>query len=112
MKYILYSLVAVAVAACASKTISQTPDARKDLEERYAQKVGVATKHDLTQEFGAPAWCRNNPSGEETCRFYKKIGTKWMGDKKDRTNYEQFDEVVAEFDSNGVMRSFKSNAQR
>lgn len=102
------------LAACASteKGGGDSSTARRDLEERYNNKIGVARKEDFVQELGPANWCRPSSSGEESCRFYKKIATKWMGEKTDRTHREAYDEVFADFDSNGVLKSFKANAQR
>lgn len=101
-----------AVAGCATKKDIDTSDARKELEDRYTRKVGVAKKSDFTQEFGTANWCRPDTSGEETCRYYKKLGTKWMGDPNNRTHYDQFDEIEAEFGTDGTLKTFKANAQR
>jgi hypothetical protein len=40
------------------------------------------------------------------------VATKWTGEKTDKTYREAFDEVFAEFDGTGVLKSFKVNAQR
>lgn len=106
---ILLSLVAV---SCATKKDVDTSDARKELEDRYMRRVGTATKSDFIQEFGAPNWCRPQNTGEETCRFYKKLGTKWMGDASNRSHYDQFDEMEVDLDTDGKLKGFKANAQR
>ena len=96
---------------CASK--ETTADAKKKLDVAYEQRVGSATKEDMIEDFGNPEWCRpDENTGDETCRFYRKKGTKWMGDKKDRKHIDQYDDVVAQFDTKGVLRSFKAKAQR
>ena len=92
-----------------------TAQAEKSLQDRYEPKVGSATKNELVEEFGNPEWCKVEPSGSETCRFYHKKGTVWIGDKdnkRDKKPVEEFDQVIADFDGNGTLRSFKSSAQR
>jgi len=109
----MMAMTAGLVVGCASGgKVTESSDARKDLEQRYEKRVGAATKQDFVTEFGPANWCRQQPTGEETCRFYKKLATKWMGDKKDRVHREAFDEIVAEFDGEGTLKSFKANAQR
>ena len=110
-RFLAFSLLTL-LAACSSEKVTDSGSARRDIEERYNNRVGVATKQDFVQEFGPANWCRQQPTGDESCRFYKKITTKWMGEKTDRVHRETFDEVIAEFDSNGVLKSFKANAQR
>lgn len=100
----------VAVIGCSSKESSS--NAREKIDNKWGDRIGKATKSDLVEDFGNAEWCRPSDSGTETCRFYRKKGTKWMGEVKDRKSFEQFDEVMAEFDQNGVLRSYKSNAQR
>lgn len=112
---LLLLAVGLFVAACASSERGGSQDsstAKRDLEEKYNNKVGTATKTDFVQEFGPANWCRQQSTGEETCRFYKKLQTKWMGEKTDRTHRETYDEVIADFDTNGVLKSFKVAAQR
>ena len=72
------------------------------------------TKTDLIETFGSPEWCKMEESGSETCRFYRKKGTRWIGDKKqkDKKPIETGDQVIAEFDKEGILRSFKASAQR
>ncbi len=102
------------MAGCASKPSAATShEARKDLESRYSDRVNKSTKADFTEDFGPPEWCRADEVGTgETCRYYRKQGTKWMGGKKDRNHLEQYDEIFTEFDSQGVLRNIKVNAQR
>lgn len=106
--------LALALSGCASKKAADmsSGDARQALDRKFADRVGKATKNDLVEELGSPNWCRPQPSGDESCRFYKKIGTKWTGEIKDKSHHEQYDEVFADFDSNGVLKSFKANSQR
>ncbi len=74
--------------------------------------MGTATKGQFIQEFGDAQWCSPKDNGEETCRFYKKTATKWIGEPKDREHYEAYDEVIADFDSKGVLKAIKTKAQR
>ena len=108
---VLFGLVAiVSLIGCASKETSAEAQAR--IEKKYEERVGTARKAELIEDFGTPEWCRANDSGVETCRFFKKKGTKWMGEKRDRTHYTTYDEIVAEFDEKNVLRAFKASAQR
>jgi 3-methyladenine DNA glycosylase Tag len=112
MKKLILTGLIVLVAACASKQTGESTDAKSNLEDKFSKRIGHATKQDFIQEFGPANWCRQEPSGEEKCRFYKKITTKWMGEKKDRVSREAFDEAFADFDLEGVLKSVKVNAQR
>lgn len=105
-------VIPILVIGCASKKTSE--EARAALEEKWTPKVGTATKTDFVEYFGRPEWCRGEEGGGgETCRFYRKKGTVWIGDnKKDKKNYEAFDEVVADFDPTGKLKNYKANAQR
>ncbi len=113
MNQTLFILLALGLAVgCASKKAT-SGEARVELEEKWSPKVGSATKSELVEVFGNAEWCRADAIGEETCRFYKKKGTQWMGDdKRDKKSYETFDEVVATFDTKGVLKNYKANAQR
>ncbi len=104
----------VVLGGCASKQGVPSSEALSSLDEKYTSRVGKATKADFVEEFGQANWCRPaaSGSGEESCRFYKRIGTKWMGEKDNRSHRETFDEVFTEFDASGVLKSFKANAQR
>lgn len=106
------AVVTLLVASCASKKTMDSSDARQSIEDKFANRIGVATKEDFVQEFGNANWCRPSPTGDENCRFYQKVGTKWTGEKTDKTYREAFNEVFAEFDTTGVLKSFKVNAQR
>jgi len=108
---ILFALLVLAMAGCGSSPTRST-DVREDLDGEWKDRVGKATKSDLIEKFGNAEWCRPQESGSETCRFYRKVGTKWTGEKLDRKHYEQFDEVVADFGSDGKLRAYKANAQR
>jgi hypothetical protein len=111
MKTALLALFAtLALVSCSHH--ETTADAKKKLDKKYEDLVGTATKNDLVQEFGTPEWCRMQDSGWENCRFYRKKGTQWMGPKTDRTHYDSYDQIMAEFDGNGVLKSFKASAQR
>jgi hypothetical protein len=110
-------LVTVALAAlvgCASNE-TKSSEAREKLEQAFEPQIGKATKSDFIEQFGPPQWCRPKETGDETCRFARKVGTKWVGDKKDKTDrkrVEQYDNVVTEFDGNGRLRSFEVDTQR
>ena len=96
---------------CASKP-ANSADSVKDLNKRYAEKVGVAAKAELVEEFGSADWCEQKAGGAETCRFYKSLGVQWKGDKENRKRYEAYDEIIAEFDGQGVLRDYKAKSQR
>ena len=98
--------------ACAHHEITTSADAKRALDERYKKEIGAATKADFVEAFGEAQWCRPQPGGEETCRFYNRLETKWGGDKLNRTHYDTYDQVVAVFDTNGTLKSFESTAQR
>lgn len=112
MKKIIAVLVFLSFAACAGKKVVTASSAKKDLEDRYNPKIGSATKADFVEYFGTAEWCRPQDNGEEACRFYKKIETKWTGDPTDRKHYDTYDQVMANFDSNGTLKSFKADAVR
>lgn len=112
MKQALTLFCLVLLAACASKKGINTATAVEDLNRRYSDRVGKAYKTELVEEFGTASWCEPMPGGGENCRFYKSLGTQWRGDKEHRNRYEAFDEVIAEFDAQGVMRDYKVRAQR
>jgi allantoicase len=103
-----------ALVGCASNE-TKSSQARERLENRFAAKIGRATKADFIEEFGPPQWCRPKETGDETCRFARKVGTKWVGDKNDKTDrrrVEQYDNVVVEFDGYGKLRAFEVDTQR
>ncbi len=100
------------LAACAGKKTVSTSDALKELNQRYEARVGKAYKAELVEEFGQADWCEQKPGGTETCRFYRRVGTIWKGDKENRTRYETYDEVVADFDPQGLLRDYKARSQR
>jgi hypothetical protein len=96
---------------CASKpTISS--DAQKRLQDKWASHIGTAKKADFVEDFGTAEWCRTATSGEETCRFYKELKTKYLGDGDQKKAYKEYDEVVADFGTDGTLKSFKATAQR
>ena len=105
----IVSLTFLAVNCSSKKT---TSDAKPDLDTNWTKKVGTATKNELIEEFGRAEWCKSEGGGGETCRFFMKKGIRWAGDKTDKKAIVQYDEIVASFDPKGVLREFKSNAQR
>lgn len=109
---VIFGIVLGLAAACASKKTLSTADALKDLNSRYEGRIGKARKAELVEEFGQADWCEQKPGGTETCRFYRQMGTIWKGDKENRTRYDSYDEVVAEFDPQGIMRDYKARSQR
>lgn len=110
MKSLAFLFITVLFFGCTSK--QTTMEAKADLDKKYSAKVGTATKNELVEEFGNAEWCKVESAGGETCRFYLKKGTRWIGKDRDKKSVEQFDEVVAQFDTSGVLKSFKSNAVR
>ncbi len=113
MRILILVLPLFVMVSCSSAPKAEkTSNAVKDLDARYAEKVGKANKTELVEEFGTADWCEPKAGGGETCRFYKAMGLQWRGDKENRTKYQTFDEVVAEFDSQGVMREYKARSQR
>ena len=113
LRTVLIASLALILSHCAHQK-ETTAQAEKSLQERYDTKIGSASKSELVEEFGNPEWCKLESSGTETCRFYHKKGTIWIGDKesRDKKPVEEFDQVIADFDGNGVLRGFKSSAQR
>ena len=114
MKILLMTLVVcfLFLSGCAGKKAS-SEEARKELESKWNPQVGKATKTEFVEQFGDAEWCKpDENSGEEVCRFYLKKGTKWIGDKKDRKHFEQGDDIVANFDGSGILKSLKAKAQR
>lgn len=111
MKRPIIILVLVGMSGCAHKETSS--EARSQLDSRWESQLGSATKSELIEDFGTPEWCRKDDSGEESCRFFRPKGTKWIGaHKMDRSYYSAFDEILADFDSVGKLKAFKANAQR
>jgi len=110
---ILSTLGALLLISCAHHQ-ETTQEARQKLEQDFSKEVGTATKADLIDRLGIAEWCKLETSGTETCRFYLKKGTKWIGEKnqKDKKPVETGDQVIAEFDKDGILRSFKASAQR
>jgi len=105
-------LVSLVTISCASKKTVSSSDAKRTLEEKYAALVGVAAKSDLVEEFGNAEWCQSKEGGAETCRFYRKLASKWIGEKREKKSYDTFDELIADFGSDGKLKGFKANAQR
>lgn len=96
---------------CAHRESSK--EARAKLDAQWESQIGAATKSELIEGFGTPEWCRKDDSGEESCRFYRRKGTQWVGAKKlDKTYYSAYDEILVDFDGQGKLKNFKANAQR
>ncbi len=112
MKVYLGLSVVLILVGCSSTPVASS-DAQAGLEAKYGARVGKAVKADFVQDFGTPQWCKpESLTGTETCRFYKKLETKWIGEKPDRKPFDTYDEVVAEFDASGTLRAFKAKSQR
>lgn len=109
-QYFLIIAVSSITLSCASK--KTTTDAKADLDNTWTKKIGSATKNDFVEDFGRAEWCKPEAAGGETCRFFMKKGVRWAGDKTEKKAIVQYDEIVANFDPSGVLREFKSNAQR
>lgn len=107
----LVVMICMVVAGCASKE-ETSADATKKLDANFSPKVGEATKNDLVEHFGNPEWCRPEDNGEETCRFHRKMATKWIGEKREKKSYDTFDELMALFDVSGKLKDLKVKAQR
>ncbi len=116
MKQALTILLLLGLSACSHKQAGDgltSSEARAKLEKKYKDQVGSATKTDFVEYFGSANWCRVKEPNGETCRFYKKLGMKWIGEEgRDKKNLELFDEVVAVFDGQGTLRSYEVSAQR
>ncbi len=114
MKKLSLIILAPLLMSSCSSTPETSQQAKEKLEQNYSKKIGSSTKTDLIETFGNPEWCKMEESGSETCRFYRKKGTRWIGDKKqiDKKPIETGDQVIAEFDKEGILRSFKASAQR
>ncbi len=113
-KSLLVVLMAISFGACSSKKEIVSPsEAKKHLDEKYTALVGKATKQDLISDFGNPEWCRMEDNGLEVCRFYRKKGTKWIGEEgRDKKSVSRYDQIIADFDSKGILKAFTSSALR
>jgi hypothetical protein len=112
LSLLVLTAVVVVIGGCSSNQ-PKSEKALEKLESRFSDRVGKARKSELVEYFGTADWCRPNEStGGETCRFYKKTGTAWVGEKRDKKNYLQYDEVMVELDSKGILREFTPSAQR
>jgi len=110
MKRVL--LAVLILAGCASGPETTTQEATEKLSNKYGGMVGKATKQDFVSDLGNAEWCKLEPTGVELCRFRKKLGTKWVGEGLDKKSIDRFDEVIAEFDGNGMLRKLDTSAQR
>lgn len=106
-----FILVALLVLGCASQD-NRSEEATESLLDTWSPRIGTAKKSEFVEKFGNPEWCRLRDSGAETCRFYNKRGVKWLGPEKDRKSYIQYDQVIADFDGQDVLRSFEGDSQR
>lgn len=110
-RFFLFLLATLLVTACAAKT-TQSTAAREDLESSLKDKLGLAQKEDLVETFGKADWCRAEDNGEETCRFLKQTGNKWVGSTRYQKNYTTYDEVVAVFGQDGRLRRYEVRTQK
>lgn len=106
-----FSFAVILLVGCASKP-ETSAEARGSLEEDLKDRVGVATKTEFVEKFGQAEWCDPKPTGEESCRFHKKTGTKWIGEGREKKSIDTFDQVVADFDSSGRLRTYEVKSQR
>ncbi len=116
MKYVgigIMTIVMFTFSGCSS-TPETTKEAQTRLDETFTEKIGSTTKTELVEIFGNAEWCKVEDSQRETCRFYRKKGVKWIGEKnqKDKKPIEQSDQIIAEFDKEGILRTFKVTTQR
>ncbi len=111
-QFLVAFILAFLVVSC-SHAPTSSANAKELLEEKYRPLVGKATKNDFIENFGEAEWCRPAGDGEETCRYYKKVQTKWVGEEKtSKKDYLAYDEVVADFSRDGTLKDFKAKAQR
>lgn len=103
------------IAACSSKPVTQSEESRKDLDKTWKARIGSTTKTDMVEEFGNAEWCTQDEAGAtETCRFLRKKGVKWVGEKNDtdKKRVDQFDQVIGTFDRQGILRDIETKVQR
>lgn len=115
MKNIIPLLALTVLVSCASKPTTQTAEARKDLEKTWKARIGAMSKADVVEEFGNPEWCVQDDNGAtETCRFARKKGVKWVGEKDDmdKKRVDQFDQIIGTFDRTGILRDIEVKSQR
>lgn len=113
MKSLLAASLVFFITACASKEPkASSTDAADDMYTKYKDRIGIATKATFIEELGNAEWCRANDAGGENCRFYRNRGKKWIGEGLDKKSVITYDEVIATFDTEGKLRSFKTNSQR
>ena len=111
MRFIFVTGLLFLLMGCASGTVT-SKDSRESIKDDYKDKVGVATKTDLIEDFGPAQWCRPQDGGGETCLFRRDIGTKWVGPKLNRKSVPTYDELSADFDFQGKLRSYEVTTQR
>lgn len=104
-------LTLVFVSACAPKPTKSGDEIQK-IEDKWKARIGYSTKSDFVEEYGNPEWCRMSDGQEETCRFYKKLKKRYIGDGRDAKEVQAYDQVIAEFGVDGKLKSFKADAQR
>lgn len=111
---VMITLLLLGASCTSSNRVVQpkTYDAKRDIEEKWKPLMGKATKQEFVQEYGAPSWCEFSDGKEETCRFHKTMGEKWVGDRLNKRRVEIYDEVVATFSVDGTLKTFDPKAQR
>lgn len=112
MKTLITLLIVLFVTACSSTREVTSDNATTDFAKTFNSKLGTANKADLVSEFGGLEWCRQENAPGETCRFHFKKGKRWAGKDRFKKAVEQYEEITAQFDENGILRSFKSKYQR
>ena len=112
MKKLILSFFLVLIAACSSAPDTTSTESRAEIEDELNKWLGSATKEDLQEKFGKPEWCKQELTGEETCRFRFESGTAWKGPKKFKTSYTTYDEVLATFGANEALKEYKVKSQR
>ena len=104
--------IVVLATGCGHKKVN-SEEANKKLDEKFTPRLGLAKKAELVEYFGKPEWCRSaEGTGGESCRFFKKTGTAWTGEKRDKKAHTQYEEVTCDFDAGGILRKLETNAQK
>jgi hypothetical protein len=103
-KVLFLAIACLVLTGCAT-TGGQDPAALKadEYKKMLDPMLGVATKADITGQFGEPL-TREKVGDNEVWHYRKSFGTNW--------NWEIFDEFKFEFDNGGVLRKWEANVQR
>jgi hypothetical protein len=114
MKKLLFAFTfSVLIVSCASKPTTSSEQVKKELTTKWQDRVGQSTKTDFVEEFGQAEWCEQEDTSEK-CRFLRKKGTNWVGEKNeaDKKRVDMFDQITATFDKDGILRAIDVKAQR